>query len=68
VEDNTNVPVFTSFTIQDDVTDVSTYVNAEIVVNACAIQTNGFEGKTAAEVFKELPKTFTNPNAASSQE
>lgn len=53
VSADSNVPVFVNFKIKDDVTntDLANYQNKTITVTAYAVQKDGFEGKTAAEIW-----------------
>lgn len=45
-----DVTVFASFTVADDAT-LGSYVNASVTVTAYAVQKDGFEGKTANEIW-----------------
>lgn len=53
VSASSNVTVFESFKIKDGVTntDLANYQNKTITVTAYAVQKDGFEGKTAAEIW-----------------
>lgn len=53
---NENVTVFEKFVIDDDVinTTLDNYNNKTIVVTAYAIQADGFESKTATEIWAEF--------------
>lgn len=53
VHGNTNVPVFNNFTISGDVnnTTLAGYNNKTITVTAYAVQKDGFESKTPAEIW-----------------
>ena len=53
VEAGANVDVFETLTIGDSVTnnDLAKYANKTITVTAYAIQADGFDGKTAAEIW-----------------
>ena len=55
-----NVPVFNNFTISGTVDNVTlaNYDNKTIIVTAYAIQADGFEGKTASEIWTTAG--FTN--------
>lgn len=46
-----DIVVFESFKISSTVTDVSSYASAAINVTAYAVQTDGLEGKTSAEIW-----------------
>lgn len=54
VSAGSNVTVFESFKIKDDVTntDLANYQDKTITVTAYAVQTDGFEGETADEIWK----------------
>lgn len=54
VTKSSNVTVFDNFTVAGTVdnTTLATYANKTIKVTAYAIQADGFEGKTAAEIWK----------------
>ena len=53
VSAGSDVPVFDNFKIKDDVTntDLANYQDKTITVTAYAVQKDGFEGKTAAEIW-----------------
>lgn len=53
VEGGSNVTVFDNFTVAGTVdnTTLATYENKTITVNAYAIQADGFEGKTASQIW-----------------
>lgn len=55
VKGGTNVPVFDNFTISGTIDNdtLATYNNKTIVVNAYAIQADGFADKTASEIWTE---------------
>lgn len=59
VADGTDVGVFDEFTLTSDA-DVSTYVDATITIEAYAVQADGFDGKTAAEVWTAAPLAAWN--------
>lgn len=43
--------VFEEFKVSESVSNLSSYANAKIVVTAYAVQTDGFEGQTAAAIW-----------------
>ena len=67
VSAGTDIPVFTTFTVDgtkvvnvptgetapDDKVDIAAYTGETITVTAYAIQTDGFESKTAAEIWAD---------------
>lgn len=64
VKKSNNVPVFEKIVVSDDATNISLEaVNGKnIVVNAYAVQAEGFTGKTAAEIWTA---TFGKPTVIS---
>ena len=52
------IPVFDTFTVADTVNNatLATYAGKTIVVTAYAIQADGFESMTAADIWAEIPK------------
>lgn len=52
-----NIPVFAKVVVAEDA-DVSTYEDKELLVQACAIQKDGFDSQDAA--FAKLPNDFKN--------
>lgn len=50
VSASNDVPVFGSFTVADGAT-LGSYANASVTVTAYAVQKDGFEGKTANEIW-----------------
>lgn len=63
VAKGTNVNVFEQIVIADTVDDVSGYLNKTIVVNAYAVQKDGFVGKTATEIWDAAFNSVTLPTA-----
>lgn len=61
VAKGTNVNVFEQIVIADSVTSVSDYQGKTIVANAYAVQKDGFEGKTATEIWTAAFNSVTLP-------
>ena len=62
VTDGSDVVVFDEFTLKSDA-NVEAYTSAKITIEAYAVQADGFEGKTATEVWNLAPlKEWQNNN------
>lgn len=61
VKAKANVVVFEEFTVDNDLDndDLKDYEDAEIVITAYAIQADGFDGKTAVEIWNALNGQLT---------